>query len=577
MIAATTLFAASCTDFDDYNEAYTNVSAEGTQTLWQNISSRSELSQFADLLTRAGYDTELQNSRFYTVWAPVNGTYNYDSLKAVDKTLLVERFVKNHVADYNYSVSPGIEEQRAYALNGKSFDLLMENGGYTFDGIKLNVTNVPSSNGILHTMNGYAPYLRNIYEYVFDRKEENGLLASYLEKYETEYLDETKSVAGPIDEFGRQTYSDSVMVTENLLTQVDPRGIYDGSFTLNACIDKEDSLYTMLFPTDKAYQDAEEWIKSYYNYPSKIEYYPLSTTGRGEKVTQSNIDFEALADSLTRWNIARSLVYSHGSWYNQWVPEVDGRSPWQNDTICTTTERKLSNGPEILSHTIGDPIKLSNGFLREVDTLAFKSWDAWCGERVLTRPYSSSSITEVNVTELEFNKEAGEYISRYYELAPTSDKASFYYDLGGVYSTAYNVYVIFVPAAITKAGIAEHDTVVCFNATINYVNENENNVSTNFTYIDAGMDYERPTERSIKDDDLITNPVNIGKIDTVFVGSIDFPYSYAGTGCSPYLQVALRYGIRSSLKPITDYCKKLRVAGVILRPKEYDDYLKNNE
>ena len=43
MIAAATLLAASCTDFDDYNEAYKTGSPESKKTLWENISSLSDL------------------------------------------------------------------------------------------------------------------------------------------------------------------------------------------------------------------------------------------------------------------------------------------------------------------------------------------------------------------------------------------------------------------------------------------------------------------------------------------------------------------------------------------------------
>ena len=94
VMAAGLLLAASCTDFDDYNKAYTDAEPGSTQTLWDNISQRGNLSQFASLLQKGGYDTELQNSRFYTVWAPEDGTFNYDSVNALGKDALV-KFIRN--------------------------------------------------------------------------------------------------------------------------------------------------------------------------------------------------------------------------------------------------------------------------------------------------------------------------------------------------------------------------------------------------------------------------------------------------------------------------------------------------
>lgn len=127
MMAAATMFAASCSDFDDYNEAYTSGNTESQQTLWDNISGNSELTQFAELLKKGGYDEVLKSSRFVTVWAPKDGTYDNTSLLAMDKETLVERFIKNHVANYNYNISTG-DERRVYTLNEKS--IIMENNTY---------------------------------------------------------------------------------------------------------------------------------------------------------------------------------------------------------------------------------------------------------------------------------------------------------------------------------------------------------------------------------------------------------------------------------------------------------------
>ena len=131
MMAAATLLAASCTDFDDYNQAYQTGSAESNVTLWGNISSRSDLSEFASLLVKGGFDKELDKSRFYTVWAPKNGTFDFATYNQMDSATLVDRFIKSNVADFNYVLSSSFNE-RVHALNEKSYTFQNENGS-TYD------------------------------------------------------------------------------------------------------------------------------------------------------------------------------------------------------------------------------------------------------------------------------------------------------------------------------------------------------------------------------------------------------------------------------------------------------------
>ena len=130
-LAGAALMAASCTDFDDYNEAY--VGDEGNNsglTLWQNISGNEQLSDFAKLLERTGYSEKLKASQFYTVWAPLNGTYNYDEIAAHDSTWIMQRFLNSHIANFNYQVTGNVERS-VHTLNEKSFELLGSGSAYT--------------------------------------------------------------------------------------------------------------------------------------------------------------------------------------------------------------------------------------------------------------------------------------------------------------------------------------------------------------------------------------------------------------------------------------------------------------
>ena len=214
---AAALIAASCTDFDDYNEAYQTGGAGSNKTLWENISERENLSDFARLLSKGGYDKELSKSRFYTVWAPENGTFNFDEFNQMDSATLVQRFIKSNVADYNFVLSSSVDE-RVHVLNEKSFTL-QNLEGCTFGGNDIVTSNIPSLNGTLHITDGAVQYMPNIYEYIFDNADTDSSIAQYLKKYEDVYLDEKNSVVGPIDSLGQQTYSDSVMVMRNVIME----------------------------------------------------------------------------------------------------------------------------------------------------------------------------------------------------------------------------------------------------------------------------------------------------------------------------------------------------------------------
>ena len=70
-VVAGTLTTA-CSDWDDHYEAESAVTGSATSTIWQNIAENNNLSQFAALLKKTGYDQVLNASQTSTVWAPLN-------------------------------------------------------------------------------------------------------------------------------------------------------------------------------------------------------------------------------------------------------------------------------------------------------------------------------------------------------------------------------------------------------------------------------------------------------------------------------------------------------------------------
>ena len=109
MLVVALLTATACSDFSDYNETPADANITADRTLWENISQSSELSDFAALVKKAGFDDELSQSHFYTVWAPANGTYNAAALMEKDAETVLYQFVKNHIAEHNHVVSGAID------------------------------------------------------------------------------------------------------------------------------------------------------------------------------------------------------------------------------------------------------------------------------------------------------------------------------------------------------------------------------------------------------------------------------------------------------------------------------------
>ena len=80
-------------------------------------------------MKRTGFESKLSEPRAYTVWAPLNGSYDAAAYQQLSDSLLLQQFVKNHVAEYTH-VATGSIDERIHTLNDKSFSFT-GNGTYT--------------------------------------------------------------------------------------------------------------------------------------------------------------------------------------------------------------------------------------------------------------------------------------------------------------------------------------------------------------------------------------------------------------------------------------------------------------
>lgn len=548
IIAAMAL--ASCSDWDDHYAAETDVLPSQQSSLWQNIDAQGDLHQFATLLKKVGYDQVVNSPQAYTVWAPKDNTYDYESLLGTSDSVLVRNFVMNHIAQTNHQVSGQIDQQRIFMLNKKMM-LLNGNGNYTLQGIAMNPA-IASSNGTLYTLEGKIPYLQNIYESLSDKSLSLDSIHDYFQAYETRELDKKQSVQGP-SKNGEITYLEAIYYEDNAL--------YD---LFKADISLEDSSYTMLLPTNDAWHKARTAIASYFNYVPQFKVTQNSTgsaDGTTVVTTVSLTDPEQLKDSMVNYLLAHDLIYSNNIYDNGRLKTLQTGEALQCDSLMSTLQTKIYSEDAQALFTDATRYNRSNGAVWVTDSLHIHPWTSWNPEikveaengKWLFKTEMATSQVQT-VTHGSQNPEVSGKLSGegYLEALPLLDGShpDLYFYLPGIRSTEYNIYLVMVPANITNR----------------QAQPKVYEMSIDMGYADATGSHKTKSVVT-----SLTNESNYLNIDTLFAGSFTFPIAYEGTGeYYPYLRLRSRY--KSAVKDQRD--DNLRIDCIILRPKELDDYLK---
>ncbi len=541
------LFLTACADWDDHFEADTAILDSQKATLWQNISGKSNLSQFASLLQKVGYQENLSSAHTYTVWAPVDGSYDYDALTAVGNDRLLKQFVQNHVARNNYPAT-GVLDAKIYMLNEKMMKFAGSGSDYTIQGIALDGANenIGSSNGTLHLINNKIPFLPNIYESLNSEDYDLDSISKYFHQYDVKKLDESSSVAGPIVD-GEQTYLDSIFYETNPLYS-----------TYRAYINHEDSNYTMLVPTDEAWHKARTQIEQYYNYIPEYCYMRTGSSGNDTTIIVTLKDAEQLEDSLKSYMLFSDLFMNNNIGGNTVLKELkEGATP-DCDSLFSTRYNVMYGDDAKNLFTDAKRVDKSNGAIWVTDSLRFRPWLSWNPE--ITAEAEHYAYKTQNATEIkQISYSISGLISNntFIEVKPSTPKAhpEVFIQLPNVRSTTYEVYVVMVP--ITLGNTSAEYLPNSFSAYVQYCKENgrlsgEVTMKANSKTVFTTSDYPR--------------------IDTISLGTVTFPVSYYGVEGTPYLHLRSRF--QSKYEGM--YERTLRVDCVILRPVELDAYIKEN-
>ena len=548
MAAAVLMAATSCSDFSDYNDTPVSDVQQAERTLWENISQNDQLSDFATLVKKAGFDDELSQPHYYTVWAPLNGTYDASSLMSADSATVLYQFVKSHIAEYNHSVS-GLVDERIHALNRKSF-AFEGDGQYTYAGQTLRQLNLPNSNGIMHLLDGAARFYPNLYEYLFSCEGIDSV-ATFFKRYETSVLDTKNSVLGPTIN-GKQTYIDSVMITSNSLLN-----------RIKAKLDKEDSTYTMLVPTNEAWQAHYDKISKCYNYinTTVAQNIDEATSTSSAPTASVTVDAAYTKDSLTRLHLVSDLVYNNNNYYNNWLID-DTVEPY--DTLRSTTSGYMTNPQEIMSRVI-DRKTMSNGTFCLVDSLAFRPWESWCyslGQSPLNSRTWTGSNTMVYIDNTLFD--AIKYVPKnpaqkqlgYLWVTPLSNygKPQLDVKLRNVLSTTYNIYIVLAPGQDVGEDADGNKFL------------KPNMLDFTLSYCDAKG--KLATQKL--NQKVVNDPT---RVDTLAVGTFTFPVAYAGLGDNVYpnLKITTDFGVFDKAK-MAAYTRDFSIISILMKPVELEEF-----
>lgn len=256
------------------------LNADNSVTLLDKIKQQPELSSFADLLARTGYDEILASSKTFTVWAPNNEAIKKADQRIFEVDSLTRQFVANHIVNQNYLVatlkSSGLAALRIQALSGKYISLKVDG----VDEAKTLKADIVVKNGVFNEVDAALEVHQNVWEYI------NGLTG--VGQKQMNYIRSLK-------------YS-----------VVNGAKIYGTTGTSNEYLEKVAQLnderrrFTYILLTDEAFDHEYNKLSKFFNTP-KTQPYDSTTTYR----TSWNVVKDFVADTIITQDKLAAVLLSN--------------------------------------------------------------------------------------------------------------------------------------------------------------------------------------------------------------------------------------------------------------------------
>lgn len=441
-IVAAVLSLTSCQEheWDDY---YTSP-AETENTLMQVIDADGNLSSFAAIVRENGLDKLLSSSQSLTVFAPTN-----EALAAYTQgSNPLSEFLYNHICRYTYTQGDVAEADdgvlRMKMLNGKYQNLTLEDGQMLFADLAAVKATQGAANGVLNIIDEMAPFYNNIYEELKRADGGTDSIGAYLARYDQyTFLPDKSTVIGS-NERDEAVY-DSVFSFQNDWMK------HYGDIYL------EDSVYTMLVPTNEAWTKQYDRVKTYFRAYGEGE---LRNPASGLNITGTFAVDDAAADSLTHAHtleaITQDLVFRK---------YIDVEQP-DGDSIISTNGH-VFHSPQYLFEG-AEKRGVSNGQLYVTDELKFRPTESWHQEiRVeaeqsqnYATQYAGSTQTVSVINYPQFSNDVSE--NSFLVINPTQlsfQKTAVRFRLPATLSAAYNIYIVTVPASAQDTSLVGSESL----------------------------------------------------------------------------------------------------------------------
>ena len=611
------LATPSCTD--TWDEHYNDLGTAAGQNLWEQIQSKPELSIFAEIASKAKYYKDdvhpmndytfadlLQSGQVMTVWAPENSAFTAEEkakwleMAETDGYNLQKQLLTNHISMWRHPISIA-KKDTLNMTNGKEMVFDMTTTPATMYGVELAQHNIAASNGTLHTVKGILPFHFNFYEYL-KFSGENPLFSQYVIDKDTTYFFEGSSIEGLPDENGNPTYVDSVYVTSNLMfsssanvstSTSDKRHMSQKGFA--ASLDWESGKYIMAIPTDAAWTNTYEKIKSLYTYAES--YIDREKSGAKETVMRPSENPDSLTDLSVKMDIATPIVFDLD---RQGKIGGEEGAPWTMEQFIASkgteaeyflntrgdTLRSIENKWDKTELFPGEPVEMSNGYAYISDT-----WNLpkeYYFPDVEIKPYSymfnlySETFKGSVSSETFTNSLYPEIVAKYGKVSKDqfmimkpdgSTKPEGNLILRGNYDLAYNrnakvmsgkydIYMVLVPYWYKEILDKGNDSLYLDSAYVDSVA----NICKN--KLKLQVIYDNGTKNGGKGKSIKVD-WDARKVDTVLViPDMEFPYSYQNLEHSYPIMSIVSDASNSDVKK--GYIRELCIDRVILKSKEDD-------
>ena len=610
MTAALAAGITACSD-DHFD---INSDVLGKATIWENIKSEPSLSQYADILQSVYYSsTEIKttpetyadifnSNQTFTVWAPVNDSFNYSYYKSLlaigirDSIYKVEKeLIRNNMTRYSHVVN-GSDSIKLELFNAKA--AWLNNRSCTFKGQDITKSNIGASNGVLHITKAPAAYQPNLYEFLSSRSGQLDSINAFIKSFEKHQFDEFASTPGPTID-GKVTWVDSVTYVYNSYS----------SRTMGAQLASEDSNYVMIIPTNNAWRETLKKTKKYFHFKASYKQdvktqteAGADTTITGAETNFTEAELDSLNDYYAKSGIAKDLVFN-ANWQYRQIPVTSiadiKAADARKDSLLTAsgmTYKKtgtlnitnpwdetleVDNFADMFGNA--EPIETSNGYAYIVDefkypstvyapninadaTMAVNSVDQQCAASTLRQTYVKPMLT-VDGEVVASSDSTFSYTYLVMSNKNATSNPGAFFKIDDVLSCKYDIYVVI-------GYNTDYNLPNKFRAYIDY--DTEDKRQSNFTLknpnedmLDAkgselfGSNYfvNRPPHLNEKGEIDFTDTICIAK-------DFEFPVSYMGLK-QAYPLIQLKSNITSSEKVY--YCRELWVNAIIFKAKGHDE------